>query len=330
MTLEELNQALGAYYRQHSAKIDSALLQGFDSRPTYSPVYGIQDQYVTNTKHLEKALQPHMRGFTPHGEKMRFLPEVHQVRRVKINFEIDSDDIVRLEKSALSPLVAGVGSNPTVQARSVAQLVLNSLLDRADEELEMDVHYKGVYVEPTFPTPGEPGDSINGLEKKVDDARDAGKVIPFALGDFAASETLDYVEEMVGLLPDRLKKRANLQIETSMSNVENYWENRRTKHGAIMDYDGNKPLTVKNYSNITLKGIPGMADSKRFIVTVPGNKISMWGSAGEERAMTITPKPDEQVLRISAFFKMAVGYRSFGVPYTGKIENQLVYINDVA
>lgn len=329
MTLQELTQALGAYYRQHATQIDQALLHGFESRSTYTPIFGVVDQYVTKTKHLQKVLQPHLRGFTPHDDKMRFLPEIHRVERAKINYEISDDDIIELERSALGYMLQGTGSNPTQQARSIASMVINSLLDRADEELEFEVHYAGVRSEPTYPTPGEPREIIDGLGKKLDDAVTAGKLITMGMGDYTNAEFLQYVEQFVGDLPDRAKKR-RMEIECSLKNLENYWDNRRTLYGQNMDYDPNRPLFIKNYPNITLRGIPGMGESKRIVTTVPGNKIAMYGRQNEERNITITYKPDEQVVRFTAHFKMAVGYRSYGVPGTGRLEDQLVFMNDVA
>ncbi|UZR93156.1 hypothetical protein [Chondrinema litorale] len=326
MNLEELNAALGAYFRLHQAQIEAFLTQGFYTRQFLTIISGVKDQYVANNKHLASILQPYIRGFTPKTDKLAFGTEITQVKRAKIDYEITSDDIVDMEKSALGILLQGVGSNTTNLPSGIANMVFNSILDKSEEEMEMDLVWNGAFDEATYPTPGDAEDINDGFDKKLDSSIDSGRLTPFALGAYSDAEVLDYTEEFVKNLPTPVKRKS-MPIFMSVRNEELYWENRRTKFGTHTDHSDDSVLTVHKYKNIKPVGLPSMGDSKRMFTTVPGNMIMCEDGTGEERRLTVTLKPDERCIRITGDFKVGFGFRAVG-KISSSLNDQVVFCND--
>jgi hypothetical protein len=328
MNLEELNAAVGAYFRKHQAKIEAFLTQGFDTRQYLTVIPGIKDQYVAKNKHLESILQPYIRGFTPKADKLRIAAEITQVKRAKIDYEIDSDDIQEMEQSAMGIMLAGVGSDPTNLPGGVANMIFNAILDKADEEMEMDLVWNGNFAAATYPTPGNAIDINDGFDKVLDAAETSGKMIPFALGAYTDAEVLDYTEEFVKNLPIPVKRK-NMPIFMSVKNEELYWENRRTKFGTHNDHTNDAVLTVHKFKNIKPVGLPSMGDSKRMFTTVPGNMIMCEDGTREERRLSVTLKRDERCIRITGDFKVGFGFRAIGRVGSSDLKDQVVFCNDV-
>lgn len=331
MNLSQFNAALGAYYRKYSPQVDPLILNGFTSRPTFALIPGVKDQYISSAKKLEKAIQPYLRGFTPHANKMEIMAEINSVKKAKINYAIDSDDIDEMERSQLGDIMTvSLGTGAAKLAPSIATLVFNGLLDTANDELELEISYTGEFSAPTLPVPGEPGEAVDGIKKKIDGYIADGKVIPFALGNYTTDDVLDYVEEFVKMLPEELRTSGKpITLEVSDLVHLSYWENRRRDFGPNTDYNSTAPLTVLNYSNITLKRIAGMRGSKRIITTIPGNKIMVTDQEPEMQMLGVELKESDGEVRMFSNFKLGFGYRFSGIAGSTNLRDQLIWTNDV-
>lgn len=331
MDLAQFNSALQAYYQKHSSKILVFLTMGFSSRKYFAIKSGISDQYVATSRHLDSILQPWIPGFTPKTDRIKFIPEITKVDDGKINYPISHKDIKNLRSSAMGHIIKEIvdqGENFKVPQPIAAQ-VFNAILDRADEEMEMEIAWSGVRNPPADDvTPGNAADITDGVDKVLDRVIDEGKVTPFSLGAYDSTNTLDYIEEMVKVLPQRLKRKGQVPLFCSPKTHEDYWYNRRDQFGGNTDYDSDKPLTVGPNKNVLLMPKHGMGESKRIFTTVPGNMIMVEGSAEEFKKMTFTLHEDAGQLNIAAHFGIGFGFEVAG-QINGGIDKQLVWCNDV-
>lgn len=331
MDISQFGTDLKKAYKVNQNAIDIELLKMVASKSLQQArfISDVDDRYIGTGKRLEKILQPYQKGFTPHTDKLKAYPEETIVKGIKINYELDSDELDTIMRSVLNHLTRGKKTKlDTKSAAKIMNWIFSNIAITQAREIETDIFYTGRYAAPTPGTPGDAVDSVDGIEKKIEDAVTAGMIAEITLGAYTDTTTFAHAEDYVKQLPAAVKYSGKkILLNCSPEYHEAAFYSRRADLGPNANYSENFEIKLGPQKNIVLNPLISMAGKKRIFNTLPGNMIWCHNQTGEENMLTVTPRPDEDVIRITGQFKAAPGFDFIGIP-GGTSDTQLVWSSD--
>jgi hypothetical protein len=238
----------------------------FQDRPSEDTIYR------ATLSQLNRIVQPFQKAFTPLGTT-KFTPNQFDLYKLKVDMEETPDD---LESSYLGFLA----SQPE-QDRSnwlfVRWLIETHIKAKIAEDLELNEYFTGVYAAPTAGTAGAAGTAMNGLKKVIAAYNTAGLTNmgngAIATGALSTDNKtfVDQTEAMVDAIPELFRNRLDY-LFMSPANVTKYKRGKRAKYNTNYA-QASELLTIEDYDNISVVGLPSMAGSNLIFTTLADNRI---------------------------------------------------------
>jgi hypothetical protein len=214
---------------------------------------------------------------------------------------------------------------------SLLEYLMVEVAKRAQNELEIR-RLKGVYKAPTINTPGASINLSNGLLKRMKLWLAEFKLQPFSVGEWNAGNICNKVKEMTAMIPEHIRMTGQIVLYMSSDAWSLYLQNHELLHGGNMDYKADIK-SVKEYPEVTIVPIPGMAPSKRMIWTYKGNFFLAEDKPGEMYAFNF--EQQDFTLKCWSIWKesiwaSAVGKkRASAAEFNGDYLDQAIWCNDV-
>jgi hypothetical protein len=212
--------------------------------------------------HLSEVVQGFQAVWTPKGDWTSKAEKIKQ-RRHKVNIEIKPDVIVGQWEGAM------YDEKKTREEMPITQYILGKVPKAVDRDKEEQMIFKGVYVAPTANVAGPASGSVDGLRKIMDVAATAGKYTKFAMGDFEADETFEYMEEFFASIPEAHRYR-KMNIFMSDQSKLNYQKDKRATFQYFQDLS---QLLKIDFSNLEIVSLPSAVGSKRIFACPNGNLV---------------------------------------------------------
>lgn len=243
----------GAYYLNHEQNLKDLIKRiYFDDANGDSTIRRVT---ITDTVWRRAAsvvgriLQSFQKQWTPISD-ITFNPYTTLLQKVKADVEFYPDD---LEESWLHFL--GANSLDRKTWPFIRWYIEMHFLPRLKQDVIINEMYFGVYVAPTAGTPGNAGNSVTGLKKRINDWITAGAATTIATGVPDADPMLwcEQVEDFAKRIPIKYRKQFPITIRMRDNLFERYKDGFNTKYNSTYmqaPFNG----TIKDLPNIKVKG----------------------------------------------------------------------------
>ena len=313
ITTTLLNAAYGAQFKDNS-KSQKDLMQQIYASAEFDKLFKVE---YTDLTVWEKAVsrstsfvQAKQTAWTPNGSIV-FTPSPIPLHGVKADIEFSSHDVER-------GFVGFMHENnvPQTSQELIKYVMSNHVNQQFAEDVELELSYNGVRVNPTPGVAGPVAGAINGVYTVLNNAIAAGTITTLAVGAVPTTAVayMRWVEDFVKRINFRDRRRP-MKLAVSENGCSLFEE------GMLATYNQNYAQTdnlrkVFRYKNIELVPQVAMDNSKKIFCTVAGNAIKpvnvgkgqLWQFETEDR-------------KIKAWSDMLMGY--------GFWDHSRVYTNDI-
>lgn len=264
--LANIKNALGQFVELHREELVEQMMQPYDTSAECRTI--LSEAQAGNalgipSSQLSEVIQGFQAQPTPKGT-LEFTANRTIQRRHKVHLDLNPDALMGEWEGYMYDEKIDRTQMPIVK------YALKKLLEKIDEDRELQMVYNGIYAAPTAGTANAANQTVNGFGKVLADLITAGTIAPFALGPYTASATFEYIESMFTAIPQLNRYKAL---------------NMYVSHDVLLDYQRDKRASNPNYilqmsdllkvdfSNIRMIPLPSMVGKKRIIVTVPNNLV---------------------------------------------------------
>ena len=314
---------LGAYSRQRRDEIVSFMRDNNIVSNLFPFISGVNDEMVFNSLFLGEFTQAFQDGWTPKGD-FKIEPEVAKMYRIKIDHEFK--ELKAIELTWLSDLNKE-GSN--AYKMSFVGYLIREMLKKAAKE-DSIAAINGVYVAPGAGVAGSYINKMNGLKKYLKTKVSESKIIPFSLGEWDATNILDWERSFVEMIPEQWKDMPGLALYASTRYMELRYARKKVLEGGMVNYDPEKS-TIDNHENIRLMAVPHMGDSQMVFVTPIGNIRQLEFVPNEDAFLEV--ERSKRVLNVFCDYKRSIQALAVGKKWPGgattDYEHQMIWMNDV-
>jgi hypothetical protein len=191
---------------------------------------------------------------------------------------------------------------------------------------------RGVRKNPTVNVAGTSLGAANGLLKFIKNQLAAFKMQAFELGEWTSSNIADHIKNGTRLIPEVLRDSGKMILYMSTDALSDYHRNLETLYGLNQDYQGGINY-VKEYPEVKIKTIPGMAPSKRLIWTIDGNIALFEDKAGE--MLNFNLEQQDWRLKVWSNWRESIWAYMVGRKYAsaaempGDYSTQMIFCNNV-
>ncbi len=280
----QLKTDLGDFYRTRMMDQVQSFLRSLPSLTAIFPLYSnIQDQSaLTNVFFTEfsQAANPGSKFANLVKGSYKFQPEIIKMYPVILAHMFE--EMEALEKTWIGYLNRE-GSD--FMKWSFIEFILTEVGKKIRNEQEIR-RIKGVFKTPTKDVPGSFINASDGLLKRMKLWIAENKIRQFPVGEWNSGNICTYVKNCTSLIPEVLRSSGNLVLYMSKDAWADYLANHELLHGLNQDYVGGINY-VKEYPNVKIVTIPGMAPSKRMIWTFDGNIFLAEDKPGEYLAFNL-------------------------------------------
>jgi hypothetical protein len=303
-----------------------AYIRTLDSISVLFPVrYGVQNKEVlTNAflTHFSAAYQ------TGHYFKGATSVEPLEAQVYDLMIKHKFTNMKQLEKEYIGYLNKE-GSDP--MKFTWVEWVLARILEVAMNEWN-ERRILGVRIEPTAGTLGHHLHGSDGLFEKLWKYSADFRLKPFTGYGYTSSTMLTAVESFVAAVYAYLPSLTGLRLYVNKKHIPWYKALYRTAYGANLDFTGAK-LTVMNYEDVEIIGVPNMGRKTSMILTAPGN-IECYENLAGEMAKIGTQRDLEELI-IYSYWKEGIGAYMVGKKFASAIllaadnyQNQYIFFTD--
>jgi hypothetical protein len=180
----------------------------------------------------------------------------------------------------------------------ITYLIEQHILKRQQQDME-NIAYKGVKVTPTAGTPTTSLQSIDGIEKVMNDLTAGGVIAPISMGVIPLATALNgdkdfcsYVEDFAALI-DKVYRGQQRYIAMSEDLKLRYRRGRRDKynlyHAQVSDLE-----IVEDFPNMRIVGLPSMEGKNRLFSSTKENTIMTYSKGTPLRVGS----PDHEPYRV--------------------------------
>lgn len=313
VNIDQILADWGEYYINEQQNMNNLHLlpfEPFDTMNSFTIVPTNNTLLRESLVEFDDVLQQYQEEFTPMGG-VTFKPREIPLYQVKIDQKVRPGKLQRSWLAFLSDNKATVENWPLIRF-----LAEQYLIGKSKENMEMKAIYNGVFEAPEEGQPGNPSKTMNGINKIFTDFIDAGDLGVTISGAVPTDPALfvTYCENLVKNIPELHRYRPmNMNMNRTLRD--------RFKEGMTAKYNTyylqtTQPLTLKNYENITVVGLPSMMGKNRIWLTPKINAIM--GVKGFENSSVFEMQKDTRFLKMWTDWFMGIGF----------INPELLFIND--
>lgn len=276
ITIDDVIDAYGDHYINEGQNMDNLHMLPFEEYGTQEAGTLIEtDQTVLREANIEvqEVLQQYQDDFTSKGG-VTFKPVMIPLYNVKIDVGVIPHKLISSWLGFLTNNSIDPQSYPFIQ-----WLVQDYILKQANEDLEMEAIYKGVYAAPVGGTAGSPDKVMNGIEKLLADLITLGAaadgIDPIVTGDLSlltATAFVTKIEDWWKQVPE--KYRYNYAVDLNMSRAfrDKFKQGMRDKYN-VQYQQTNQLLQLMDFENVSIKGRASMTNKKRIWTTPKFNLL---------------------------------------------------------
>jgi uncharacterized protein YutE (UPF0331/DUF86 family) len=324
VVVDQLNEDLGDYARQHSREIIDLLMDGMMLPDHWEFITGVSDEIAFANITSGEVTQSWKAAFLPKN-KQEFAAVINKIFDIQIDALWTPKDLKSIEKNFLREIF-NEGSDPYKPV--FAAYLIQKLLAKARKEdkisLFKGVHYKNV----DRNVAGSYLNTMDGYFKLIDNNRN----VTFRTIDtprFTPENTYDVITDLVeNKLPYDMRVNANTTMEIGTEVMKWYHDGRELKKGSNTDYTA---ITgIEGRPNITLVAVAQFEGTGLWTLFPTGTVGWMVDRPGEESNVII--EKQERNLKGMVDYKMGPFVKAFGAeqdPDNPTYENQIFFCNDV-
>lgn len=190
----------------------------------------------------------------------------------------------------------------------------------------------GVRIEPTAGTLGHHLHGSDGLFRQLRKYSDDLRLLPFTGYTYTSSTILTSVENFLAAIYAKLPSIKGLRLHINEKHLPWYKAAFRAAYGTQFDFTGAK-LSVMNYEDVELVGVPNMGTKTCMFLTAPGN-IELYENVAGEMAKIGTQR-DLEELMVFSYWKEGVGAYMVGKKHADaaalaadNYQNQYIFFTD--
>lgn len=257
----------GAYYLnsgQNMARLKQLLMftrkssQHFTQLKTDDTIYQMAMATVTSM------VQAFQKAFTPKGD-FTFTPNKIQLYKMKADLEIYPDDV---EDSWLGFLASN--SLTRKEWPLIRYLLESFILSKIQEDMELNIIYKGVYVAPTVGTAGLTQNAMNGLRKSLQAAAVNHDTTIGALDGATIYDQCEAIYELISEVYQGMAMNIHLAPK---------WERAFLKDKRSLGfYQMQGPGQIDNgldFAPVKVIGLPSMIGTNDWFITPKANILHL-------------------------------------------------------
>jgi hypothetical protein len=274
--IQDILDEYGAYYIPGGANVNNLIrLQKQPTKTTNyaTPIITDATVYRAPQAYMQEIIQPWQQKYTAKGG-IKFHANDINTYKIKIDTSF-SPDI--LEESYLG-FFTQLSQADRAKWPFVRWFVEVYVLEQQKEDLETQAYGKGVYVAPTPGTPGAAKDSMDGLEKLIDDGI-AGVKTPHSLinpvglsSPIDRNTAFDGVEEFMENIDELLLSRPML-LACDPKLARWYFKDKRDTHGGDSNYTDQNSRRIDGYENIQWAPMPSLSGTGILFATPKKNYV---------------------------------------------------------
>ena len=336
MNIADIIAEYGSYYlgdgnQENRSRLFNKLYQPSETAKLFTEVLTDATKWRGARSFMGQVLQAWQKTFTP-TDPLTMKPKTIDLQKVKIDVQECPDE---LEESWLAFLARldRAGQLDRTQWPFIRWYIEEHLIPRAHEQHEQSEFFWGVYAAPPAgppPAPGAEGQTINGVNKKIEDYKTAGDITPIVTGAPDADDEIfltqleDFVKEARAQLPQYANRPMQLIIE--YSNYLCALRGFRKKYGMHNDFTGtNMDLIID--TNVTIHGSAAMSNDPAN----PGTKSNKFIlSHKENRLHLLKLKRNMETIRVESHAPRVVDFYSDWFEAVDFLMPDLVFVNDQA
>ena len=267
ITKAAIVQEYGAYYLnsgQNMARLKQLLMFTRKSSQYFTQVKTNDTIYQMALATVTSLVQSFQKAFTPKGD-FEFTPNQIKLYKMKVDIEIYPDDI---EDNWLGFLAA---NNLSRKEWPLIRYLLESfILSKIQEDMELNVIYKGVYVAPTANTAGDTSAAMNGLKIAL---RHANVNHDTTIGALDATTIYDQLEAAYELVSE-VYQGMEMNIHLAPKWERAFLKDKR----ALGFYQHTGPGQIDNsldFAPAKVIGLPSMIGTDDWFITPMANAIHL-------------------------------------------------------
>jgi hypothetical protein len=311
ITATDVINEFGSYYINEGQNMQSLLTRPFfpfGTRDAFTNVPTDNTQLRFSDVQVGKILQPFQKTFTPKGSVV-FTPVKIDLHPVKIDQQFQPQDLVYSWLGFLT-------SNNTDRSTwpFIRWFIEMYLLNQLWEDMELDLIYKGDAEAIVAGTAGEPAHICDGVKKIINDnIADMTQIVTGA----PAADPKDFVTQVEEFVKDVPKRYWNVPMTLNMNPdlgvrfIEGMQQKYNMNYQQITD-----TMSVRNFSNIKVKGRQSMDESNKIWMTPVANAV--FAVKGFSNATAFELEKVDRNVKIWTDFHVGIGF----------LQNDLVFTND--
>lgn len=323
--IDQINQDLGTYYRQHREEFLSYLRAKNRLPSWWNTVSNINDELIYGQAFTGEITQARKKKWLPKGN-FEFQPLKAKVYPIQIDVEILGSELQSLERSWMN-WVNKEGSQ--AYKMSFVAFLAQEILKKASEEDQIGLVH-GVY----WPTSDDATVGalakykMRGLRKLINEAIEDRMCVPSSIGTPTASNILDYVEDLVQSIPEYWRDMPNMKLYMDSSWVNAYLKKRQLTLGLMPTYQ--ETLTVDRHDNVEIVSLPMNGSNRMFITTM--DNISILENIPKEKTLLRMEMLKRDIYAF-ADYKLGIHVWAFGKKWADGVtmtkDYQMFFTNDV-
>lgn len=321
---------LGEFYRvRYTEKIQSFVSEMPSLSKIFKTQSNLQDQAVIPNIFSTEISQAH----NPSSDfikivKGSFKFEAEIIRMFDVKVVHMFEDMKEVEKTWIGWV-----------NREGSQSIKWSLLEYLQIEISKRTHnereirrVKGVFKTPVKDQPGNFINASDGLLKRIKVWISEFKIKTFVVGHPVAGSMVNYIRDLASRIPEHIRMTGVIECYMSTDMFTTYLQNYELLYGQNMDYKGGI-YYVKDYDQVKIVPIPGMAPSNRVIFTFKDNFFIAEDKPGEYFDYNF--EQEDWKLKMWSDSKESIWAQAVGRKYASaaempdNYENQLIWCNDV-
>jgi len=271
LSVSSLISEFNAYYEstgQNSKRVLRLMTQPTVTEGFMTSIKTDDTIYKLANSSVSAIVQPFQKTWSPKGTDT-FKPVKIEQQHIKADLELYPDDI---EATWLGFLA---DNNLTRKDWPLVKwLVESHYLPRMRSDMELDVVYKGSFVEPESGVPGAAGTSMDGLRKKLVDGITAGTINQVTgIGALDEATIFDQVEAFVDGISE-LYQGVPMKVFMSQRWVKAYLRDKRS-NGFYTITDAGKINQGVDFLPFEVQALPSMSGTSDIFATPKENMIHL-------------------------------------------------------
>jgi hypothetical protein len=316
INLDELNDALGEYYRENRNLIFKDMFFEPELDDRFDLLDGVTDEVPLNWMDVDFEVLPghDKRDWSPQDDAILFGTEILKTRECKVDLEIIPSELHRTWLGNKKKPGSKLWDLP------FEEYIFTSISQNAMEKMYLNAIHRGTYNAAGTTTAA----TMSGFLKLITDAVTATKITPVTTGVISSSNVITNVEAMCDLIGNEYEGLKDWELKVSKDIFNMYWKKRRDLYPSLIQpYNGNTrlidTLPIEGY-NVTLVKDVGLGTSQRMILTPKRNMVVGFDAKSDVNKMEI--QKNRRVLEVMLDFKYGAQFR--------RIKDGLLIVNNQA